>query len=291
MNRYEIRKEDRSTSSMRIASQLFKKDILNGIWSNRWKYLFVTVFFSVITTINLYNFNSHPSLNGEKVQFNLFDIIFSVFRGNDPTDPFSKIIWLMVQLLAVFIVGSYSDKALVDGGIYSLIRAGSRSAWWYSKTIYVLFSVTLYYLIGFSTVIMITDLASPLASDWSSYAEAFELPRMNQSISSWLFVAYCFVLLTTSSIAISMIHLTLMQIMKPIYSYIGIVTILFVSLFYESSYLPGEHSMIMKHTLFMDSGLMMIGTMIYNSFLTGICLIIGARLFHRKDIFVKSDID
>ncbi|WP_369902180.1 hypothetical protein [Bacillus manliponensis] len=271
--------------------QLIKRDLIYGFRINVLHFIFISIMISFLGAVNIYNFSQWATLNDISLnQVNTLDILYESFKGIGYEYEI-PIVWLFINCYVIFLIGNYTYNDLFNNGPYLILRSNSKLKLWISKLVWIVCTVLFFYMVVFLIVILISIFFIPFQIDsWSVYGEQNILPLMAYKIEGSTFILELICLYVTSSIAISIFQVFLSFIFNSIYSYISVIVLLFASIFIFSPYLPGTHSMIMRHTLFDTSyNLSFEISILYNSILILLSSTIGAVYFNRVDIVFKNN--
>lgn len=270
---------------------LIKRDLIYGLRINVPHFIFVVIAMVFLSMVNVYNFSQWANLNNLSLNHvNTLDVLYEAFKGIG-YEYGVPIVWLFINCYVIFLVGNYTYNDLFQNGPYLILRSNSKLRLWVSKLVWIICIVVVFYIIVFSVVIVLSNFFIPLHMDsWSAYGKQHILPFMVQEITGSMFVLELVLLYITSSIAISIFQTFLSFVLNPIYSYIIVTILLLASIFIFSPYLPGTHSMIMRHVPFDVTYNLSFGmSILYNVIVILLTSIAGALYFNRMDIVFKNN--
>lgn len=262
---------------------LLYNDLIKGV-IQRYKYfLLAFLFFSFVC------FELGMRINNS--QCSIFDFILKFFVGNEPFDINSKekidipIIWIMFHSILSLIVGFYVSDDIKKSASALIIRVQSKRIWWSSKFVWCIFSVLVYYIVFIFTVILFCLIFGNLSIVTNTdITEKFFKIDISLIKDTDIILVF-FIMPMISSIAISVFQVVLGLIIKPIYSFMLIVTIMVCSSFYSNTFLLFNFSMISRYNYFSSKS----NITLQNGLVISICLIVisyiwGMIVIKRKDI-------
>lgn len=277
-----------------------KHDLRVGVAGQWIKYLVTAIIFSVLNCSLLVSIEhiKRFSIN-DGIKFtsspNLGDFLYYNYRGMReflPNDKDFQInaFFLLINLFLAYIVSFYPFKDLLGYGQKMLLSSQKRSYWWISKCIWNITSVLCFY--GTTYIIM---------SFFSLFTGGLSLlPHLEilqaccsvslQSVDIFSVLMAGVLLPILISICISLFQMTVSLIFKPIIGIIVVASILVISIFYLSGWIPGNYLMIQRNSLFISGSGVDLWKGILLSFLISIAsILIGLYYFMRCDILSKLD--
>lgn len=229
-----------------------RRDIINSIWLNKYKYLFTVMLFLLFCAyfemdyVSLYNsgyIESNASFG---------DIILFIFRGMkiyipSPSIKFEiPVTWLACQIFVAYLIGNYINQDMTTYGQQYIMRSTHKSYWLIGKMIYCVISVLSFYCIGYITVLgyslIVRDPSVTLNFDICAYVSETNI----ELLSKVDLVIGIIILPILTSIVLSIGQMTLSIWIKPIYSIISIVVYVCASAYYFSYLFIGNYSMILR---------------------------------------------
>ena len=234
-----------------FASQV-KRDIVNSIWLNKYKYLLTVVLFLLFCAFFEMNYASIANSGYVSNEASFGDIILFIFHGMKVYIPAPGIkfeipvTWLSCQIFVTYIIGNYIRQDMTTYGQQYIIRSTHKSYWFIGKMLYCVICVLLFYCVGYMTVFGYSLIArNPsfvLNFDVCAYVSETNIEILNQ-IDVVLGIV---ILPIITSIVLSVGQTTLSIWIKPIYSIIIIVAYVCASTYYFSYLLIGNYSMILR---------------------------------------------
>ncbi len=270
-----------------LMGSLIKNDILCGIIS-RWKYFLVAfAFFAFICIMFAIHANPFLQRNSPFETLGFFDFIFNIFAGNKPSDGSGirlSIVWFLFQSYLLFLTSFYAVEDLKNSAISFLVRIKSKTKWWVGKFIWCILSVLIYYLLLLLCVCLFvefgkyTGFISPLVCD------AF-FQMSIQGVSKYSIVTVSLLLPFLISLSVSLFHMMLSLIIKPIYSFlIGVISII-ASAFYCYPLLFFNFTMVSRNAVFSSgSNISLTRGTISALGLTLFSFFAGIAIIRRRDI-------
>lgn len=268
--------------------KLIKHDIRQGIICNWLKY--VLAFFMVIFPLLIL----WKMCSNENITPSFIDYIIYIFKGMEiyvpsPTSTFKiPVIYLMFNIYIAFLVGNYPLNDLTGTAQNILLRTKNRLSWWLSKCIWNMGSVIVFYIVIFFTCFIFTLFTGTLSltptNELHSY---FGVNFSNVDEMRLVFTVAVLPLLT--SIAVSLAQMALAFMMKPVNSYIIVVSFFVASAYFFSFLLIGNYPMLMRNSLVIDNG---IDTYRAVFVCIGVALVsaaAGYARFRKMDILDKSN--
>ena len=223
------------------------------------------------------------------------DYLIYAFRGMEvyipsPDKKFEiPVIWLSMNLYVAFLIGDYPLKDILGFGQQILIRSNHRGQWWFSKCIWNLCSVLLFYFIG-NLVIFLFALAfcggtvSMTPTEVVSMTANIDINRLTDH--KW--ILFVFVIPFLTSITLSLVQMTLEFVTKPIFSYAIVVCILILSGYFFTPFLIGNNSMLLRSEIVLQNGIPLIAAVLFAIFLIGFTVLAGYLIFKRYDVLAKK---
>lgn len=275
--------------------RVIKNDVLSGIFFNKFKYILVILFFACIvcsfikTTLD-FSFQATSLTQMPSVT----DIWFNIFKGMAIYIPSKEMpfqipfIWLMTQTLLALLIVNYPTQDLFSYGTQILIHMKKRRVWWISKCIWNICTVLSFYLSAFICVLLILAI-------YGNISFSFNLELNNQinyldisitDITSSYFAIYGLPIIT--SVALSLIQMTLSFILSPIYSFIITIAYSVISAYYCAPFLIGNFSMIMRNSALGLGSVEILSAVIICCIVSTVSIVTGMIHFNRLDIIKKG---
>jgi hypothetical protein len=205
---------------------MIKYDIITGTFK-RWPFLLGYAAFSL--AFYLLPAAKEQNIDINQLLFYFYGGVKSYFASDGlfTIPPF----WLFYQLFILYSISDFPLRDLQSEGIQVLIRTKSRTQWWISKCFWIIFEITLLYIINWSTLFILSF----------AYKVSFSSFDTLQIIS-------IFILPLMVNIANGMVNLTLGFIFKPIYAFIISVVIIICGIYSDFPILLIYYSMQTRNT-------------------------------------------
>lgn len=274
--------------------KLLRYDFYHGVFKNCIKLIPLMLFcvaicYGFANDLKLYSTGPEMILSTG----NYFALLFSGMAPYipSPDNQFQiPLIWLFIHTYLIWFLGSYASSDLKGVGQTVLLRCGSRIKWWNSKTIFCIAGTTVYYLaILLSAFLMGMFLGTPsllLAQPFAAMqmsAEFVELRLSTQLITVYLLP---FLVLLT----MSLVKLVLDFVFTPAISMITVVVIYIASIYYNSPFLIGEYSMLMRHRTTTDNGIHELYGIALCAIIIAVVYLVGRLKFKSYDILDNKEI-
>ena len=269
-------------------------DLSMGFSHNKPKYLLSILLFSLLCVMF---FNGTQSLQlSDQIQSraSFMDCCISIFKGMDVYIPSSENIfqipieWLTIQVMVSLLILSYPTQDLYMYGTQILTRTNQKAMWWLSKCIWNIVTTICFYLVGIGTIFVFTVFYGEVSLvPTAKISELMnQLPIQSYDQSKLLIAVFILPLVT--SIALSLMQMTMAFILTPIYSYLIIVCISVASAYFYTPVLIGNFSMLMRNEVIFSSGINSFWAMIICLSLIIISTVIGCFYFKNYDILKKN---
>lgn len=259
---------------------LFVYDMRYGFWSNRFKWLFalaIQLYFCFIM-------DAYPGF---------LDQITGFFRGLpeyhlSETGTFElPFPWLIFHVYLLFLVGFYPVTDLSYSGGQTLIRAGNRKYWLYSKLAWTFITVLSYYLM--LAVVSFTCSVFTGGLEGSATYIQYVIGLDFENISTIDILTYWWIMPMLTSFAICTVEVILSLFIDPVLSFLTMFSVLIASVFWMTPLLLGNFSMLLRTDFISRNQSISFSNCLVRSFLT-ICIacIGGTNAFNRKDIYFSQ---
>ena len=279
--------------------KLLKHDVYSGFSENKAKYLFSALAFIMLCAM-VYFLSQHLLLeqtDGSGVPYSasntIADYLAFIFKGIEVYLPNSEepfkipIFWAILQILIALLVCNYPTKDLDTFAKNILIRVKSKRLWWNSKCLWIVLSVSVFYLLCLIIVVLFTTVLGSVSFDLTTSVSETLMGVYISPVAAYnLMLAFLVPLFV--SIALSLLQMLLSFALKPMFSFIIVIAYCIVSAYLHTPFLIADYSMLLRNGLVYDGGLSS-ATMI------GICLgfsvaviVIGNFYANRMDLLPKE---
>ncbi len=194
--------------------------------------------------------------------------------------------WLLVFLLVAYITLNYPYRDLMGSGKQLLIEAGSRWAWWLSKCVWVTASVLVFFASCVAGVLIWLAITRGSLSLEVSAAVPTALGFYTKSIEpqTWQLDAWLFLSIPLVTIAICLVQMLVSLVVKPIFSFICTIGLLFFSAYFQTDALIGNFLMAARCSSFNDGGMQAQTGIVIAVGTIAIAVIAGGFFFKNMDI-------
>ena len=278
-----------NTGYWQVLRMQMKHDFTLGILY-QWKKYIPAVFIFLCIGLDLY---MKARGNTPDLRITYADYLIYTFKGMEvyipsPDKKFEiPIIWLAMNLYVSFIIGDYPLKDIQGFGQQILIRSNHRGQWWFSKCLWNLCSVFLFYLIGNLVILLFALTFSTVSISPTEISSVFSAVDINQLIGhTWML--FVFVMPFLISITLSLLQMTLEFVTKPVFSYAMAVTILVLSGYFFTPWLIGSNSMLLRSKIVSANGIPFAKAALGAIFLMVLIIVIGYFLFKKYDVLAKK---
>lgn len=245
-----------------MIGRLFKHDFHFGTYQARLKILLLLGMILFASIMFLREIDRGISIESLINDASFFDLIIYVFIGPTVISPERgrvfelPLIWLGFQMLMAYIIGDYIHEDLLGPGQLVILQSRNRIAWWVSKiawcicTVLVVYGSTYMCLIACSIVSKFSfrfEISAEIS--WGIYNQDYSI------ISRRDFFLVFLILPILTSCVISLTQLILSFFIKPILSYVFIVSIYVLPIYTVSPYLITNYSIPAHNRIFISEGI------------------------------------
>lgn len=198
--------------------------------------------------------------------------------------------WAAVFLLGTYMTLWYPYRDLMGMGKQMIAVGGSRWVWWISKCVWVVCSTTLFAGIG----IAVAAGAALVTGGAMDLRVAEIMPTLLNLIPAQTCDPPYEVLPQLALVPLALASLCLVQLafsllLKPLFSYMATVALLFLSAFYFSPWLPGEYLMVVRSAVFTKVGFGASTGVLLCAALACAACVVGGWAFSRMDVLNKEN--
>ncbi len=276
------------------AANIIFRDIISGFQNSAIKFLLVVFFFLCSNILFIKNVNILSGSGLTEDCASVSDCWINLIKGIGIYIPSNEIpfqlpfFWLLQQSLLSFLIVSYPTQDLYTYGVQIFTRTKSKSLWWISKCLWIISTVISFYVIAFIT---------SAVPSFCCYGEIFFEPNtlinyeLNYiSVDSFdsleLYMAMFFLPVITS-IALSMVQMTLSFILSPVISYLLTVCYIIASAYYCSPILTGNFLMLLRNKAVEPSGYSNTLSLVIDATVFITAFFVGLVYFLQSDILKK----
>lgn len=193
--------------------------------------------------------------------------------------------WFCYHIILAYIIGHYAEKDLSGYGRNSILASKTRVGWWLAKCVWCIFSVVLYYLMGFLgsagyTIIAKGKLSFAVTKDLMKNFGQGLIYLENGEILVLVLLLPCL-----TSIAVSVLQLFFSLKIGSVVSFAGVCIVYVMSVYYTSPLLPGNYTMWSRNDVVgIGSDIYMSIGILLSLIITFIAVMLGIIYIDRKDI-------
>lgn len=268
----------------------FKYDLKIGLKKNIPVYISAGIYVILSSIVYRVGLKSE-GLTG----FGLLDYYSYMLRGSRPYIPESgerfmiPIEWLLLQLLVIYMIGNYPLSELYNNhGINILLRGNSRKRWFFSKWLWGVLSILLFYGVCWSVLFFFCVMTkAPLFVQLHTNRGILLEPVLRVKGRG---VAELILLPVIGQVTMMSFQLSVSLCWNRTEAVILMMILQIWSAYTFSNFLPGNSMMIYRSEVFLESG-----TSFHNSLMIllvemVISLLVGLFVFQRCDILKKQGV-
>lgn len=239
------------------------------------------------------------SMQDMNLSFSWADYLMYCFQGmprisleTASSDFFLPINWLLVMAGCLLLNFDYFLSDITNAGQQVIIRSTSRIRWYISKCIWNCSSTLLFFCIGWITVAIFTVLtngeltieASPEVCQFIFSSIVSEVNDPITSVSMKQYIISVLLLPMLSIASLNLLQMTLSLYIKPILSFILVMCVLIISLFWYSPFALANSAMLLRSGQFVADGINTEHAAIIGFCVLLICMALGSVKFRKSDI-------
>jgi len=198
--------------------------------------------------------------------------------------------WILLNIFLSVVIGYYPLNDLKEYGSQILIRSKKRWQWWLSKCLWIVGNVLIFYTIGY-IVIAIFSLINGGLSLTPNHNVNLAVSKLDtSSLTARQVLNVGIILPVITSIALSLMQLTLAMFSNSIYSNIFIISLIIVSIYYCNPILMGNYLMMLRNSIMV--GVKGIGTstgIVLSMAISFVSIALGILKFRTYDIIGKNN--
>lgn len=270
--------------------KLLKRDIKLGIIERLLPYLIVLfTFFMVkdcsraIADIQIRYAMQSP---GTIMDYYVYCMSGMGFYQFDPTEGFLiPYLWFISQLGISYIIAYYAEKDFTENGVNVMVAGRNRSAWWFSKVIWCVMSVLIYFVATFTacSVFAMFYGAKPSLGVTDEFLKIVYGYNINYLPYKDLMLIV-FVVPITVTTGICLVQMLMSFIISPVTSFAITCAVYILSAYYTVWFLPGSYTMWVRSSYFDVRGLNPLSGLLIAAFMVVAVVVLGKSYFERKDV-------
>lgn len=224
------------------------------------------------------------------------DCLMFIFKGIREFNPeidnefIVPVAYLTINIIIAIFISGHAVKDLRGYGMKKLIRYGSRLRWWKTGCVWNVLCVLKYYMcfyIGVALMCIIhfkdMDAGSPIAIHEDIINSVFE-GEAEGAIQTWLLLVMIIVLPIFTTMAMSMLQMALEFFVLPSVSFICIMAVYILSVFYMSPFMPGNYMMVYRMNQINPAGVGLMQGVLIDMAIIIVSIVVGYAGLKKRDI-------
>ncbi|WP_062199376.1 hypothetical protein [Massilibacterium senegalense] len=248
--------------NVRLVMDILRRDLLYGWMKNKSRY---GVFFFLIVTLSFKNIWVLSYQNGT-----VLDLFLESFKSSEYLTAIEDIgdipiTWILIHFLILFIIGDFIRDDIKENAIYILTRTKRIQEYWLAKLLWIIINVFIMYGLMFLIMYLLGVFFLQPVLEWGPISKGLLTGALLAETNGLQFLFLLFCLYSTTSIVLGFIHLMFTIFISSQYALLLTLIIVCLSIFIDYQWLPGIHSMLLKHDIFYGtSSLSIQKSFIYN---------------------------
>ncbi|MCI9370396.1 MAG: hypothetical protein HFH65_08785 [Lachnospiraceae bacterium] len=216
---------------------------------------------------------------------NFMDMLIWIFYGVKeyiPSEnPFEiKIEFMLIYIVPACIIAYYPIKDLSVSGRQIFIRIRNNTIWWFSKCVWLILTIVLYYLMVYACIAAVAGDVMLLP-----HKEVLIYMGVAEEVkSAGEYLIFLVLLPIVTTVAVSFVQMFLSVITAPAYGFFAVVLNLLLSSYFYSHWIPGNFLMFNRNILAREGGIGFEQSLAVNVVLVIVCMIAGAIYMKKKDL-------
>lgn len=267
---------------------LLRRDLILGFFSIRYRLFIAYFILMLLLFVNIQMLTSN--IRGiDNSSFSYIDLLVALFQGvefaiienHDFEFPYA---WLVLQAIVPFLIGGYVREDFYNQTSFLFVRVRHRLSLWISKLLFSFIVVIFLYAFFF----VLSYLAASIFISPSFTKLTYFSLSENVQISPVMVIQFMMIPFGTGMM-IATVQSVLSVFLKPVYSFIILISLFIISVYSENALLPGSYSMLLRYEYF-DAvrGLSFSQFGIYVSIVITVFGVVGFYLFKKMDIMQKE---
>jgi len=270
--------------------KLLKRDIKLGIIERLFLYLVVLFTFFMVKDCSraVADIQVRYSMQspGTIMDYYVYCMSGMGFYQFDPTEGFLiPYLWFITQLGISYIIAYYAEQDYTDNGVNVMIAGRNRSAWWFSKVIWCVLSVLLYFFATFlsCSIFALFYGAKPSLGVTDEFLKIVYGYNINYLPYKDLMLIV-FVVPIAVTAGICLVQMLMSFIISPVTSFALTCAVYILSAYYTAWFLPGSYTMWVRSSYFDVRGLNPLSGLLIAAFMVIAVCFLGNSYFEKKDI-------
>lgn len=270
--------------------KLLKRDIRLGIVERLFLFLIVLFTFFMVKDCSraIADIQVRYSMqsSGTIMDYYVYCMAGMNFYQFDPTEGFViPYLWFITQMGISYIIAYYAEKDFTENGVNVMVAGRSRSSWWFSKVIWCVLSVLLYFAATFAacSVFAMFYGAEPSLGVTDKFMKTVFGYNINYLPYKDLMLIV-FVVPIAVTAGICLVQMLLSFIISPVTSFAITCAVYILSAYYTAWFLPGSYTMWVRSSYFDVRGLNPLSGLLIAAFMAIAVVILGKEYFEGKDV-------
>lgn len=244
--------------------------------------IFVIIFLTMDAMKQL-NINvSHPSVT---------ELFIQIFQGKKEYQPIQEgppfeldNAYLTITVILGLFACYYPKREWKLRGNIFITRYESKAIWWWSKSIWCILQLFLFFILLFFTVWGIAAINGNIGFQISKNAATlYHGTLLTTNASEVLLHIFCLGFFT--AIALNQMQITLQLIFSPLAGFLVLIGTIILSGYSFEKYLVGNHYMLLRTAIFREDGITLTQGLLTDAILWILSVTLGYIAIQRKDIF------
>lgn len=224
--------------------------------------------------------------NGTLIDYYMYSVKgMEVYKITRETFFSIPVYWFCYHIILAYIIGYHAQEDFRGYGKNSLLAAKTRTGWWTAKCVWCVFSVILYYFMGFCgsaiyTIIAKGKMSFTVTKDLMKNFGQGLIYLENGKILLLVLLLPCLI-----SVAVSMLQMLLSLVIDSVTAFAGICIMYVMSVYYSSPFLLGNYTMWKRnHIVSINSNIYMEVGILISFIIIIMTLMFGILYIERKDV-------
>jgi len=294
-----VRLDGKPPSRTGLFFKLLGYDIRFGFGSNKVLFLISFMVFLVLALM-FSSAASMPSIGDGEGGFidltdeyaSAVDYLLSFYKGIEVFNPAGSktfdlpVFWLGIQVCVALLVSLYPSRDLYSYAPQVFVRTRNKWIWWLAKCFWIIITVLAFYTIGIIIALVAALIGGGSALEVNVLLNAF-FNKLDVFGLEPLDFVFLLLLPAVVSIALSLVQMALSFIVKPVWSFIVIMSYHLVSWVVFSPFLISDYGMLARNGLFIRNGLASEFMLLVCCAVIVFVVIVGIPLFRRMNLYQK----
>ncbi len=225
---------------------------------------------------------------------NSMDYFLHIFEGMQSFDQFSDekfqipITWFLINMIVFYFTGKYPYSELYNNhGANVLLKGGSRRKWFFSKWLWSILCVILYYFVAYVFVLIFClAVQVPISFDIKPIEYQYLLSPVLESTS--IDTVKVMILPIITSMAAVSIQLVVSLVTSAFMGFMFMAVLYIASAYYCTPFLIGNFSMLARSSIFLAGGISDVQAIIVSVMIMVLSVAASIWVFRRQDIMERK---